>query len=504
MKITAITIENIRGFQKVDKTEFSDSINVLIGPNNAGKSTILHSIFHLQRSVLKPRDVTIGKSGGEIELFFKGEHPSISISREYDRFQLNITTGQKSYGNVNGKTRVFSVPNFPESEPNNIIYPYLSKRKVDKFDITINESNAKSVNGTFKFLYSKIDRLVTPQLQPGNSEYIRACNDILGFEVSSIARGAGKEAVQYIRNLEYIPLSAMGEGVTNILGLITDLCIAEDKIFIIEEPENDIHPKALKSLLNLIAEKSVSNQFFISTHSNIVMKHLGAVANSKVFKITNTESDKAISKLKISKIEEVPNNPTDRIKVLEELGYDFFDFDLWNAWLFLEESSAEVIIRDYLIRWFVPKLKYGLRTFSAGSTSKIKPKFDDFNKLFVFLHLEPTYKNRVWVYIDAGKEEENIISEMRSLYSKSGWNEHNFNQFSEHDFEKYYPQLFQEEVSTILSIKGKQEIRSAKKELLNRVKDWISENEKTAKMAFKESAKEIIGVLKLIERELNN
>jgi hypothetical protein len=57
----------------------------------------------------------------------------------------------------------------------------------------------------------------------------------------------------------------MGEGIPHLLGLINDLCLAENKLFLIEEPENDIHPKALKRLLDLIIQKSQSNQFVIST-----------------------------------------------------------------------------------------------------------------------------------------------------------------------------------------------------------------------------------------------
>ncbi len=255
--------------------------------------------------------------------------------------------------------------------------------------------------------------------------------------------------------------------------------------------------------MNLITEKSKSNQFFISTHSNIVMKNLGSVIGSKVFKVTNDDFDKERVNLRKSSLIEVPNTPSDRLKVLEDLGYDFFDLDLWKAWLFLEESSAEIIIRDHLIRWFVPDLKFKLSTFSAGSISRVKPKFDDFNKLFVFLHLEPTYKNRVWVYIDAGEEEGKIIADMRRVYSSSGWNESNFNQFSEHDFESYYPERFQEEVRQVLSITGKQEKRTAKKNLLEKIKSWIEENEKAAKEEFKESASEIIEVLKSIEKGRN-
>ena len=457
MRIKAIELSNVRGFQNVPKTIFSDSINILIGPNNAGKSTILNAIFSLQRAVFSFTDITIGETNGEIILHYTGVHKGIEDASRglYDKIIFNIRNGQGTYGLTNGG-RSGRVNLIKQEEPHNLIYPYLSKRKVGGYNDSINEKNANSVAGNFTNLYSKIDRLITPQFQPGNSQYVKACNDILGFEVSSLAKGNGKQAVYFVHNSEHIPLTAMGEGVANILGLITDLCVAENKIFLIEEPENDIHPKALKALLNLIAEKSNSNQFFISTHSNIVMKHLGAVQESKVFQITNDEFDKTRSKLKKSILTEIPNTPIDRQKVLEDLGYDFFDLDLWKAWLFLEESSAEVIIRDHLIRWFVPKLKYELRTFSAGSISRVKPKFDDFNKLFVFLHLEPTYKNKVWVYIDEGEEEKQIISDMRDTYSRSGWNEANFSQFSQHDFEKYYPSHFQKEVDEVLKIKGKQ------------------------------------------------
>ncbi len=391
----------------------------------------------------------------------------------------------------------------PEKEPNNLIYPYLSKRKAVDYTDAINEANANSVSGNFTNLYSKIDRLVTPQFQPGNRQYVEACKQILGFEISTLALGGGKKAVYFVHNIEHIPLTAMGEGVANILGLITDLCVAEDKIFLIEEPENDIHPKALKALLRLIIEKSETNQFFVSTHSNIVMKYLGSSPRSKIFNVTNELRDSRRENLFVSEIKEISDSPEERRQVLEDLGYDFFDFDLWRGWLFLEESSAEVIIRDYLIDWFVKPLKNKVRTFSAGGTSAIIPKFEDFDKLFIYLHLEPTYKNKVWVLIDAGEEELGIISKMKDKYVKAGWNEANFGQFSEHDFEKYYPSEFHPKVGEILRISDKQKRRNAKKELLEEVKQWISANESLAKEKFKESANEVIERLKQINKEIN-
>ncbi|MBI3234033.1 MAG: hypothetical protein HYZ42_08325 [Bacteroidetes bacterium] len=176
-------------------------------------------------------------------------------------------------------------------------------------------------------------------------------------------------------------------------------------------------------------------------------------------------------------------------------------FDMWKGWLFLEESSAEILIRDYFIEWFVKPLKNKLRTFSARSKSEIIPKFNDFNNLFVFLHLEPTYKNKVWVTIDGGEDEKLIIEKLKTTYSKSGWNQDNFSQFNEHDFEKYYPAYFQTEVDKILALKDREKWK-AKKALLEGIKNWIREDPERAKREFQISAKEVIEHLKGIDRQL--
>lgn len=505
MKITTIELTNIRGFRKLSKTELSSSINIFIGANNSGKSTILSSLFMLQRqSVLKQSDITIGANLGVIEFEYIDGHIAVMNRSDFSKIRLEIRNNNpkviRLLQNVKGGKASFGV--IPEKEPDNLIYPYLSKRKTMNFADSINESNTNSVTGNFTNLYSKIDRLITPQFQPGNEQYIRACNDILGFTISTLASPGGKKAVYFVHNMEHIPLTAMGEGIANILGLVTDLCVAENKIFLIEEPENDIHPKALKALLKLIAEKSDSNQFFISTHSNIVMKNLGAIPNSKIFNITSSRSDQNKPNLFISQMGEVPKDPEARRRVLEELGYEFYDFGLWTAWLFLEESSAEVLIRDWFIKWYTPRIKDKLRTYSANSLSQVELKFRDFNNLFVFLHLEPTYKNKVWVIIDDGEDEKEIVNRLKSTYMKSGWNEDNFSQFTEHDFEKYYPNRFQERVNQILEISNKKKKRTEKKKLLDDVKTWISENEKIAKEEFKISAKPVIDKLKEIAKAL--
>lgn len=280
--------------------------------------------------------------------------------------------------------------------------------------------------------------------------------------------------------------------------IAVNLCVAKNKLFLIEEPENDIHPKALKGLLKLVAKKSIENQFVITTHSNIVTKFLGSQSENKIFYVSNVLENR----IPKSTISVVGNLPQERRKVLEELGYEMFDFDLWGGWLFLEESSSEKIIREYLIPWFVSELKNELRTFSARSLDEVESKFADFNNLFVFLHLQPSYKNKVWVIVDAGDREKAIIDKMKGIYTQSGWHEDQFLQFKEHDFERYYPEQFQEQVDEILNISEKRERWNRKKALLEEVEAWLKDDEGRGKEALQDSAREVIEILKIISEKL--
>jgi AAA15 family ATPase/GTPase len=62
MKITSIELTNVRGFKHLPQTQLGPKINIFIGANNSGKSTILNSVFAIQRrNAIQYTDITIGE-----------------------------------------------------------------------------------------------------------------------------------------------------------------------------------------------------------------------------------------------------------------------------------------------------------------------------------------------------------------------------------------------------------------------------------------------------------
>jgi hypothetical protein len=146
-----------------------------------------------------------------------------------------------------------------------------------------------------------------------------------------------------------------------------------------------------------------------------------------------------------------------------------------------------------------------IRTVAANGKDDIEPKFQDFHRLFLFIHLDPIYRDSAWVVIDGGVEEEAIIDKLKVKFSS--WDSSHFKQFSKHDFESYYPNEFsqdlQAKIDTISKIDNKKEKMKQKKAILDDVLIWIKENEEVAKNAFENSASEVIGILKEIDSRLN-
>ncbi|MGB3946748.1 MAG: AAA family ATPase [Bacteroidia bacterium] len=540
MRIKSIELINLKSY-KNSKIEFSEKINLLIGANNSGKSTIIKSLLNLQYRIFDKKDIRATQRYAKIyteiikidtekdnRSFYSTKNPKeYEESKEFticwgigkndqpeDNFYYNPNHNIKrvEFDRVVVKNRhnqkeieLKTFPRFADSEDrNNFIYPFLAKRKSEFYDSNFNQEQTFKVSEDLRNLGAKIQKIDNSS-HPKHVEFIKLCDDILGFKIGVIPaeQNNGFEPGIYVTDTELISIRSMGDGIANIVGFIVILLTENNKLFLIEELENDIHPKALKKLLDLIIDKSNNNQFVISTHSHIILKNLGIVPESKIFYIDWNpyfETDNLKESIPTSVINEVENSPEKRIEILEKLGYEFHDFELFGAYLILEESSAERIIRDFLIPNIVPELYNKIKTIAAQGVDDLEVRVIDFNRLFVFLHTSPVYLGKAWVIADGDKVGTDCIKKLKENFKS--WPQEHFINFTKGNFEEYYPIRFKNKIDAILILKDNKK-REAKKQLLNEVMQWALTNRDEAIEEFQSSAQEVIMVLKDISSKVS-
>jgi hypothetical protein len=495
MRIKNFRLVGIRCFTDTHHIDLSPRCNIFVGQNNVGKSTILKALIAFQGFPFAPTDIRPGSISSYHELvadgFASGEtmigtNPPPPVIRAVRHLGGNVV----NYGD-GIHTTVSHNQFFSSNRPSHVMVPFLARRKAPQFDHNIASGVQASVGGTFANLYSRID-LVATAGHPRHEQFQHAVRRIIGLPITTKATPQGKEAGFYLDDDNFASLDRIGDGITEMVALIVEMCLERNKVFVIEEPETNLHPSGLKALLEMTRSSSEQNQFIISTHSNIVVRELGFDEATKVFRVWRDGDDYR----EPSSVREVPRTPPAHIALLRELGYEFGDLGLHAGWLFLEESSAETLINKILIPVFAPKLMGRLRTFAAGGAGNVEPSVAEFQRLITFVHLEPAYEGRLWIRADGDAAGRAAVAAIRKKFGYL--TDETCRCFTKPHFELYYPSFFDDRVSTVLQTQDKAARRAQKEQLLLDVLQWTSENG-TAE-SWEKSASEPIEALLAIEK----
>jgi predicted ATPase len=88
--------------------------------------------------------------------------------------------------------------------------------------------------------------------------------------------GGHKELSVTLKNGTRLPAKAVSEGLLYFLAFSVLKHISTSRIFLIEEPENGLHPARIGEVMKILREISKDNQVFIATHSPLVINELEA------------------------------------------------------------------------------------------------------------------------------------------------------------------------------------------------------------------------------------
>jgi len=181
-----------------------------------------------------------------------------------------------------------------------------------------------------------------------------------------------------------IALSKMGSGIKTILLVLLNLIVRpkfehkdRDKyVFAFEELENNLHPSLQRRLFKYIRDysKQVDTQFFITTHSNIVIDTFGTYENAQILHVHNDGIKANVRQVFSYK---------DAKTVVDDLGLRASDILQSNGIIWVEGPSDRIYINKWL-GILAPDLEEGLHysiMFYGGRLlANLNFDFDWFNK----------------------------------------------------------------------------------------------------------------------------
>lgn len=523
MYIKTLQIRNIRAFENT-QVEFSPKITVIAGVNNSGKSTIIRSLYTLQfERAIHDGDLRKGKDNGGIliklenitgpdqDFFTKagnsspaetmyvqkkitGEHIEtllITQTAGKPEIKLQATTTLAKLDLVTQHFKAFNT----SEDKKNFIFPFFSKRKPLSYHGTTDKARTYEVREDLQNLPIKVAQIRNKPLL--KEKYAQLCKELIGYEITANPAEREYTLGAYVDDeSSTISIDAMGDGIVNIVGIITYLLSSKGKLLLIEELENDLHPLALKRILELIISQSEHNQIIISTHSSLVLKHLGSLPETKIIYTDTTLGENSF--IPTSTAREISNEVKDRLWVLEQLGYDYFDFGMYEGYLIFEESSAETIVRDILIPEFFPELKLKIRTIAAQGAPELTKLAPELFRLFLFIHSSAIYTNRAWVIADGDDAGKKAIDDLKEKFSS--WGEGHFIALKKNNLEDYYPECI---VQNIVGA-PMQNKREIKKKMLCNLLEFYKADRKTALQEFEIVFREWLDILKNIKIKLGH
>lgn len=362
--IHVVALKSIR-----DLTVRCSNLNLFVGTNSSGKSTILQSLLLLAQEELNGKYISIGEfrevrnyyipnSAIKIEVIAKGKKKPAWIEFSEDRGTGSLVVRTE----MNDVEPIAILDeDYSDTEQTESLwlheFHYLSCHRMGANDIykkNMPESKDFGIDGEYAFAYllnresSAVDETLEVQDTDLTNSMLDQVNYWLNYIVgTSLAIRDLKKTnylqVKYNNNPANASQEAMycrpinvGSGISYLISIII-ACLGSEKnsILIIENPEIHLHPKAQSKLCDFLCFVSKSGrQLFVETHSDHIFNGLRvSVANGSIKK-----DELAVNFLAMNDAYETQCNPiifeeygkirgTNEDMSLDDL-FDQFDIDL--------------------------------------------------------------------------------------------------------------------------------------------------------------------------------
>ena len=312
-----LKIENFRGIKSLEIDDLA-RVNLFVGKNNCGKTSVLESAFlltgmsnpavlvyienrrglnlnessHLRnffysqkytegfrlfgRQKTESRELNVGPIYGDFNVRQVASDPS----NERDAIQTDILSSATDQS-LNGLKFIFTTHSAKGSRKYEATIR-LVKSKDDPFRFQLDEKYKETTHIWFlgqTYGPEMVDRMLNEKNRDvlvNNLQYIEP-------KVQDIRIGLNGIMMVDIGMDNFFPINHLGGGMVHILNILSTIHRAKNEILIIDEIENGLHVSSIKHMWDMVLESSKQNntQIFMTTHSSDVIKGLRSALQGK-------------------------------------------------------------------------------------------------------------------------------------------------------------------------------------------------------------------------------
>lgn len=293
-------IKHFRGIEDIHLEDIG-KVNVFLGKNNCGKSTILDALYLLCYPVEPQHFIEINAlrgynstNGEDFQLNFHNRDTKNPIV-----FEAEINGGIRHldiYNLVSGvseilitegdtsrlKNKDYTVLYHLQTEDNvqydtNLLVDHKEPQviKVNQIDQFHNAIPVKYLTPSTP--YREMDRLFAVAIKNKQEKYISEVMHAIDPRIIDVVI-AGDEILVDVGSDQRIPLQLMGDGMRKIFSTIVNISMCKDGILLIDEIDNGLHYTSLDTLWRAIIEcaNKFNVQIFATTHNIESLEALNA------------------------------------------------------------------------------------------------------------------------------------------------------------------------------------------------------------------------------------
>lgn len=426
MKIKSIYIKNFKGLKDIEVLDCA-LINVFVGKNNSGKSSILHAIdiaclaisvgnWNAFQPKLAIRDLINDVGNFEIKIVY--DNDTETIIKSSAGFDPQITTQQ---------------PNSPKSI---LILPDVGFGMLTRHHRTpnwvlnqIEQKNFQNVNAleilyAIKFYALRNERNLTPD------NYHSILTEVSNYfpDILNLNSDRTEEDVATLTYEEYgkkLDILYSGTGLKHFLDILIKITLSGATIVLLDEPELGLHPDLQRRFIDYLHQLAEQKgiQIFIGSHSQVILNYAESI---KFYRVLNNAGDRKI----------LPVDKEAVHTVLSDLGIrpsDLFNQDI----CLLIEGASEVVYFEHVIRTLYKddfeKVAIGIIQYGGGAAEGIVSGSIDVSNII------PSQKYLLWLRDRDAKPVENPSQASTKFKNKITQNGYECHILLKREIEFYYP-----------------------------------------------------------------